>query len=58
MARCSFCGSLHPGQFLDLFAAGAQLIATDRRDKIYVRTLDGKRMFKFRMAHFWDDNWD
>lgn len=57
-ARCSFCGSLHPGLFLDYFAAGAELIGTDKKDKIYVRTPDGKKMLKFRMVHFWDDNWN
>lgn len=50
---CSFCGSLHPSQFLEYLGAGAELIPTDGKDKIYVRT--DRKMMKFRMSHFWAD---
>ncbi len=33
---CSYCGSLHPGDFLDLALAGAQLGPTDKDYKVYV----------------------
>ena len=33
---CSYCGSMHPGEFLDSAAAGAPLGPTDKSYKVYI----------------------
>lgn len=34
--RCSFCGSLHPGKFLELVAQGWTVEPTDKTYKVYL----------------------
>jgi hypothetical protein len=35
---CSFCGSIHPGDLLELLNNGGRLVSSDRPDKFYVFT--------------------
>jgi len=36
---CSFCGCLHPDEFLEMAESGEQIIPTDKSYKVYVRTM-------------------
>lgn len=42
---CSFCGSLHPGEFIDLLATGLEIIPTDKAYKAY---LEGGAKFYYQ----------
>lgn len=48
---CSFCGSLHPDEFMKEVEAGTQLSPTDKRYKVYVA---GMR-WKFYFQHLSDE---
>lgn len=42
--RCSYCGSMHPDEFMRLAENGAELVPTDKTYKVYV----GDRKFYFQ----------
>ncbi|MEA3042986.1 MAG: hypothetical protein QOH47_824 [Sphingomonadales bacterium] len=45
---CSYCGSLHPDDFMEQVEAGAELIPTDKRYKVYIRSAErGQQKFYF-----------
>lgn len=47
---CSYCGSLHPDDFMAAIDAGATLVPTDKCYKVYLRT-DGAAQRKFYFEH-------
>lgn len=53
---CSYCGSMHPDEFMRAVEAGATLTPTDKDYKAYLE--DSVRgMQKFYFQHLSDDQW-
>lgn len=53
---CSFCGSLHPGKFLELIAEGWEVGPTDKNYKAYLhppRGKDGERSHEVRAKFYY-----
>ena len=51
--HCSFCGSLHPDEFMRLAEAGHTLTPTDKNYKTYIKHENEKTKFYF--AHLSED---
>lgn len=51
---CSFCGSMHPDEFMRLAGSGTMLTPTDKDYKVYV-VQDGHKHSKFYFQHLSGD---
>jgi hypothetical protein len=47
---CSFCGSMHPDDFMAAIKGGNQIVPTDKNYKAYVKTSNGGQQ-KFYFQH-------
>lgn len=48
---CSYCGSLHPDDFMELVRAGVEIGPTDKSYKMYVEGPEAGRIGKFYTQH-------
>lgn len=53
--HCSFCGSLHPDDFMTLLIEGWQLGTTDKNYKAYLGAPEGRTETKFYYQHLSED---